>query len=160
MISCCYYYNIQLEAGRRKGFDRHTIKSILKGVSVYFNPGRMVGIMGPSGCGKTTFLDLLTGRRKAGIIKVGQDDVILNYFRTPFYVKNVKIVYVVVCYSILYVSLASWTLPPLPFYMPRFICKGGGSSNSCHIPCVALYYHIRPVWFALLVWYVNNDVMS
>ena len=52
--------------------DGRTIatKNILKGVSVYFNPGKMVGIMGPSGCGKTTFLDLLTGRRKTGIIKV------------------------------------------------------------------------------------------
>ena len=43
---------------------------ILDGVSVFFNPGEMVGIMGPSGCGKTTFLDLLTGRRKTGTIKV------------------------------------------------------------------------------------------
>ena len=44
--------------------------NILDGVSVFFNPGEMVGIMGPSGCGKTTFLDLLTGRRKTGTIKV------------------------------------------------------------------------------------------
>ena len=43
---------------------------ILDGVSVFFNPGEMVGIMGPSGCGKTTFLDLLTGRRKTGTVKV------------------------------------------------------------------------------------------
>ena len=43
---------------------------ILKGVSVYFNPGNMIGIMGPSGCGKTTFLDLLTGRRTTGTITV------------------------------------------------------------------------------------------
>ena len=50
--------------------DGTTTKNILKGVSVYFNPGKMVGIMGPSGCGKTTFLDLLTGRRKSGLIKV------------------------------------------------------------------------------------------
>ena len=50
--------------------DGRVIKHILKGVSVYFNPGRMVAIMGPSGCGKTTFLDLLTGRRKSGITKV------------------------------------------------------------------------------------------
>ena len=50
--------------------DGRITKNILKGVSVYFNPRRMVAIMGPSGCGKTTFLDLLTGRRKSGIIKV------------------------------------------------------------------------------------------
>ena len=47
-------------------------KTILSGVSVFFNPGEMVGIMGPSGCGKTTFLDLLTGRRKSGCKKVQQ----------------------------------------------------------------------------------------
>lgn len=44
--------------------------NILDGVSVFFNPGEMVGIMGPSGCGKTTFLDLLTGRRNTGTIRV------------------------------------------------------------------------------------------
>ena len=119
MISCCYYYNIQLEAGRRKGFDRHTIKSILKGVSVYFNPGRMVGIMGPSGCGKTTFLDLLTGRRKAGIIKVGQDDVILNYFRTPFYVKNVNL-----CMLLYVTAYCMLVWPAGPFPLSHSICRG------------------------------------
>ena len=45
-------------------------KEILKGVSVYFNPGSMIGIMGPTGSGKTTLLDVLTGRTTAGTIKV------------------------------------------------------------------------------------------
>ena len=45
-------------------------KKILKAVSVYFNPGEMIGVMGPSGCGKTTFLDLMTGRRKTGTFQV------------------------------------------------------------------------------------------
>ena len=50
-------------------------KEILKGISVYFNPGEMIGVMGPSGSGKTTFLDLLTGRRKAGVdgVSVGTE---------------------------------------------------------------------------------------
>lgn len=49
-----------------KCFQEYTTKEILKGVSLYFNPGTMIGLMGPSGCGKTTFLDILTGRRTTG----------------------------------------------------------------------------------------------
>ncbi|XP_062523405.1 uncharacterized protein LOC134198090 isoform X2 [Corticium candelabrum] len=41
-------------------------KTIINGISSYFNPRQLVAIMGPSGCGKTTFLDLLTGRRRTG----------------------------------------------------------------------------------------------
>lgn len=54
----------------KKAFGGRVIKEILKGISIYFNPGEMIGIMGPSGCGKTTFLDLLTARRKTGTFKV------------------------------------------------------------------------------------------
>ena len=54
----------------KKAFGGRVIKEILKGISIYFNPGEMIGIMGPSGCGKTTFLDLLTARRRTGTFKV------------------------------------------------------------------------------------------
>lgn len=53
-----------------KCFQEWTTKDILKGISLYFNPGSMIGIMGSSGCGKTTFLDLLTGRRSSGKFNV------------------------------------------------------------------------------------------
>ena len=55
----------------KKAFGGRVIKEILRGISIYFNPGEMIGIMGPSGCGKTTFLDVLTARRKTGTFKVG-----------------------------------------------------------------------------------------
>ncbi len=55
--------------GEQKRFG-YRKKEILKGISVYFNPGEMIGVMGPSGCGKTTFLDLMTGRRKTGTFTV------------------------------------------------------------------------------------------
>ena len=54
----------------KTAFGGRVIKEILKGISIYFNPGEMIGIMGPSGCGKTTFLDLLTARRKTGTCQV------------------------------------------------------------------------------------------
>ena len=46
------------------------VKEIIKGISIYFNPGEMTAIMGSSGSGKTTLLDLLAGRRRTGAIKV------------------------------------------------------------------------------------------
>ena len=52
-----------LKFGRRE-------QEILKGISSDFKPGHLTAIMGPSGCGKTTFLDLLTGRRRTGTLKV------------------------------------------------------------------------------------------
>ena len=54
----------------KTAFGGRVVKEILKGISIYFNPGEMIGIMGPSGCGKTTFLDLLTARRKIGTAEV------------------------------------------------------------------------------------------
>ena len=60
-------FNSTLE---KKKISGRVTKEILKDVSVYFNPGNMVGIMGPSGSGKTTLLDVLTGRRTTGTIKV------------------------------------------------------------------------------------------
>ncbi len=45
-------------------FQEWTTKQILQGISLYFNPKSIIGIMGPSGSGKTTFLDILTGRRR------------------------------------------------------------------------------------------------
>lgn len=51
-------------------FREWTTKEILKGISLYFNPKQMIGVMGPSGCGKTTFLDILTGRRRKGKFSV------------------------------------------------------------------------------------------
>ena len=71
-----YTYTIQdllntTSAGHaKKVFGGHFTKEILRGISVYFNPGNMVGIMGPSGSGKTTLLDVLTGRRTTGTVKV------------------------------------------------------------------------------------------
>ncbi len=58
------------EAQVEKKMFGYRKKQILKAISVYFNPGEMIGVMGPSGCGKTTFLDLMTGRRKTGNFQV------------------------------------------------------------------------------------------
>ena len=74
MITDHFFRNIQSNVGARvetrKFFGIQVTKEILKNISVYFNPGNIVGIMGPSGSGKTTLLDILTGRRTAGTTKV------------------------------------------------------------------------------------------
>ena len=50
--------------------SRYRKREILKEISLDLKPGDLTAIMGPSGCGKTTFLDLLTGRRRTGTLKV------------------------------------------------------------------------------------------
>ncbi|KFH02081.1 ATP-binding cassette G family transporter ABCG77 [Toxoplasma gondii VAND] len=42
-------------------------RQILFGLSGYFAPGEIVGILGPSGAGKSTFLSVLCGRLKKGV---------------------------------------------------------------------------------------------
>lgn len=51
-------------------------KELLKQVSGFLEPKRMLAIMGPSGCGKTTLLDTLAGRLASNLKVSG--DVLLN----------------------------------------------------------------------------------
>ena len=69
---CIYYVQclLQREPDERSSFSGRNTIEILKGVSIYFNPGEMTGVMGPSGCGKTTLLDILSDRRREGTIRV------------------------------------------------------------------------------------------
>ncbi|ORY44432.1 P-loop containing nucleoside triphosphate hydrolase protein [Rhizoclosmatium globosum] len=43
-------------------------KPIIDGVSGMIKPGHVLAIMGPSGAGKSTFLDILAGKSKSGIV--------------------------------------------------------------------------------------------
>ncbi|KAF7803748.1 ABC transporter G family member 11-like [Senna tora] len=47
-------------------------KPILKGLTGYAKPGRLLAIMGPSGCGKTTLLDALAGRLDSNTNQTGK----------------------------------------------------------------------------------------
>ena len=67
--------------GEQKKMFGYREKAILKGISIYFNPGEMIGVMGPSGCGKTTFLDIMTARRKTGNFTVST--LRMNRIRSP-----------------------------------------------------------------------------
>ncbi|GAX82112.1 hypothetical protein CEUSTIGMA_g9540.t1 [Chlamydomonas eustigma] len=51
-------------------------KELLKGVSGFLEPSRMLAIMGPSGCGKTTLLNTLAGRQPKSVGVTGQ--ILLN----------------------------------------------------------------------------------
>ncbi|POM75483.1 ATP-binding cassette (ABC) Superfamily, partial [Phytophthora palmivora] len=50
-------------------------KQLLRGITAYFEPGRMVALMGATGAGKTTLMDVIAGRKTGGRI-VG--DIIVN----------------------------------------------------------------------------------
>ncbi|KAJ6853108.1 ABC transporter G family member 12-like [Iris pallida] len=51
-------------------------KKLLKGLSGYASPGRIMAIMGPSGSGKSTLLDSLAGRLGSNVVLTGK--VLLN----------------------------------------------------------------------------------
>ncbi|EGZ16590.1 pleiotropic drug resistance protein ABC superfamily [Phytophthora sojae] len=50
---------------------------LLKGITGYALPGTMTALMGSTGAGKTTLMDVIAGRKTAGIIK---GDILLNGF--------------------------------------------------------------------------------
>ena len=62
-------------------------------------------------------------------------------------------------------TLLDWSarlIPPLLFYMLRFIlCEGEGSSNSCYIPCVHVWLYTMTYpnvgWYGCR--YVNRDAV-
>ena len=73
----------------------------------------MVGIMGPSGCGKTSLLDLLTGRRKTGYIKVRLDSESVNVGIPPL------------DKSLCVHNICSHVLRPFPVYIEKIVEPGG-----------------------------------
>jgi heme exporter protein A len=56
----------------RKLVKRFGLKTILKGMEFYAEPGEFIGLLGPNGAGKTTFLRILASlsRPTMGLVKV------------------------------------------------------------------------------------------
>ncbi|XP_046388181.1 ATP-binding cassette sub-family G member 4-like [Ischnura elegans] len=64
--------------------DSREQRTILKGVSGCFKPGRLTAIIGPSGSGKTTLMNILSGFRTRGVkgsITVGGEECVPHDFR-------------------------------------------------------------------------------
>ncbi|KAI8836623.1 P-loop containing nucleoside triphosphate hydrolase protein [Chytridium lagenaria] len=57
--------NVAVTEDKRKSFKE---KPILKSISGVFRPGRFTAIMGASGAGKTSFLNVIAGEAKVGMI--------------------------------------------------------------------------------------------
>lgn len=64
--------------GIKYAYDKR--KSVLKGVNVSFEAGKMYAILGPSGCGKTTLLSLIGGLDEptGGEIKLNGENIDKN----------------------------------------------------------------------------------
>ncbi|RDX79694.1 ABC transporter G family member 3, partial [Mucuna pruriens] len=58
---------------------RNGRKPILKGLTGYAKPGKLLAIMGPSGCGKSTLLDALAGRQVSSTKQTGK--ILINGHR-------------------------------------------------------------------------------
>ncbi|XP_060667224.1 ABC transporter G family member 1-like [Ziziphus jujuba] len=52
--------------------EKNTTKPILKGLTGFAMPGKLLAIMGPSGCGKSTLLDALGGRLRSKMRQSGK----------------------------------------------------------------------------------------
>ncbi|RHZ18186.1 hypothetical protein DYB37_011067, partial [Aphanomyces astaci] len=58
------YYTIELGKGKDK-----TTRQLLKGIHGCFQPGSLTALMGSTGAGKTTLMDVIAGRKTAGVIE-------------------------------------------------------------------------------------------
>lgn len=62
-------------------FRNKEYKKLLDNINISIKPGELVAIIGGSGAGKSTFIDALSGLRKAteGVVLVNNDDFYVNY---------------------------------------------------------------------------------